>query len=164
MPKPPDTVSIAFVRGMLSALQGEGKPEDAVRIERWLTDAGIAPPLLDESHARVTLDQYVALFAILMERLDDEFLGLLSRPKRRGKLALLLRSTLGAANLRHALRRFARTFRLLQDDVTIELVEDGALAGFALVFTKACSRSGRSSTNCSCASSGASSRGCTAVV
>ena len=134
MLKPPDTVSIAFVHGMLSAIRGEGKPGPDGRLDDWLADAGIAPRLLDEPHARVTLEQYVALFDILMARLDDEFLGFLSRPMRRGTLALLLRSTLGAENLRHALRRLVRTFRLLQEDVQFRLVEEGGVAGLAIDF------------------------------
>ncbi len=124
--KPPDTVSIAFVRGMLSGVGGDGRT--------WLAAAGIAPSLFDEPSSRVTVDQYVALFAHLMESRDDEFLGFLSRPLRRGTLALLLRSVLGAKDLGQALRRLAATFRLLQDDVRIVPLADGALAGIGLAF------------------------------
>lgn len=122
----PDTVSIAFVRGMLSGVATDAGTSLGV--------AGIAPSLLDEPSSRVTAEQYVALFAHLMERLDDEFLGLLSRPLRRGTLALLLRATLGSVDLAQALRRLTRAFRLLQDDVRVELVADGALAGIRLAF------------------------------
>ena len=75
MLKAPDTVSIEFVRGMLSGMVASPDATHA-----WLTDAGIAPALLDLPAARVTPEQYVALFTLLMERLDDEFLGLLGRP------------------------------------------------------------------------------------
>ena len=83
MSKPFDTVSIAFVRGMLSGVGGAGRA--------WLAGVGIEPSLIEEPSSRVTVDQYVALFAYLMERRDDEFLGFLSRPLRRGTLAVLLR-------------------------------------------------------------------------
>jgi len=126
MSKSPDTVSIAFVHGMLSAVHGDGREA--------LDAAGIAPSLLDAPSSRVTVEQYVALFAQLMDRLDDEFLGLLSRPLRRGTLALLLRATLGSKDLAHALRRMTGAFRLLQDDVRIERLDDGALAGIGLAF------------------------------
>ncbi len=99
MLRPPDTVSIEFVRGMLSGLEGS---RDACR--GWLLDAGIEPALLDQKAARITPDQYVALFGLLMDRLDDEFLGLLGRPLRRGSFALMVRSMLGTATLAHALR------------------------------------------------------------
>lgn len=130
MLQPPVTISIAFVHGMLSGVQARGQPCDA-----FLTDAGIAPELLQQASARVTADQYVALFRLLTERLDDDILGFLSRPLRRGSFALTARSALGARNLEVAIRRVARTFRLLQDDVVLEPVREGALAGLALRFT-----------------------------
>ena len=132
MLRPPDTVSIEFVRGMLSGLAGS---PDACR--EWLTGAGIEPALLARDAARVTPDQYVALFALLMDRLDDEFLGLLNRPLRRGSFALMLRSMLGAATLAHALRRLIATVRLLQDDIEFALVKEGALVGLRVVFRHA---------------------------
>jgi AraC-like DNA-binding protein len=129
MLKPPDTVSIEFVRGMLSGVSSEGQPcvDDLIA-------AGIAPELLQQASARITAEQYVALFRHLMDRRDDEFLGFLSRPMRRGTFAMLTRSTLGAQTLSHALRRLANAFRLLQDDLELTLVREGELAGLRLVF------------------------------
>ena len=127
---PPVTISIAFVHGMLSGVRARGLPCDT-----FLVDAGIAPELLQQVSARVTADQYVALFRLLTERLDDEAMGFLSRPLRHGSFALIARSALGGATLEVALRRIARTFRLLQDDVILEPVREGALAGLALRFS-----------------------------
>jgi AraC-like DNA-binding protein len=126
MLKPLDTISIAFVQGMLCGVSGPAAP--------WLIDSGIAPELLDEPAARVTSEQYVTLFSLLMDRRDDEFLGLLSRPLRRGTFALLARSTLGVPTLSEGLRRLSATFRLLQDDLELERVSDGKLVGLRLVF------------------------------
>jgi AraC-like DNA-binding protein len=123
---PPDTISIAFVQGMLSGVPGP--------TASWLTDAGIAPQLVNEPAARVTSEQYVALFSLVMQRRDDEFLGLLSRPLRRGTFALLVRSTLGVPSLSEALRRLSATFRLLQDDLEFARVVEGDLVGLRLVF------------------------------
>ena len=69
---PPVTIPIAFVHGMLSGLQGRGPLGD-----ECLADAGIARELLLQVAARVTSDQYVALFRLLVERLDDDVLCLL---------------------------------------------------------------------------------------
>jgi AraC-like DNA-binding protein len=129
MLRPSDTVSIEFVRGMLSGLEASGD-----KLDGWLVEAGIEPALVDQDAARVTPEQYVALFALLMDRLDDEFLGLLGRPLRRGSFALMLRSMLGAATLAHALRRLIATVRLMQDDFGFALVKDGGLAGLRVVF------------------------------
>ncbi|CAN5242198.1 AraC family transcriptional regulator [soil metagenome] len=127
---PPVTITIAFVQGMLSGVKARGQSGDA-----FLTDAGITPELLQQTSARVTADQYVALFRLLTDRLDDDFLGFMSRPLRRGSFALIARSALGAPNLEVAIRRVACTFRLLQDDVVLEPVREGTLAGLALRFS-----------------------------
>lgn len=130
---PPQTVSISFVHGILSGVRASGRP-----FEPLLAEVGIAPELLGQADARVTTQQYASLFRVLTERLDDDFLGLLSRPLRRGSFALIARSALGATTLQVALRRAARTFRLLQDDVVLELVCRGDLAGVSLRFTGPC--------------------------
>lgn len=130
MRSPPVTIPITFVHGMLSGVQSRGLACDV-----FLRDAGIAPDLLGQAGARVTADQYIALFRSLGERCNDDMLGFLARPLRRGSLALVVRSTLGAPTIEVAMRRAARTFGLLQDEVVLEPVRDGALAGWALRFT-----------------------------
>lgn len=127
---PPVTIPIAMVHGMLSGVKVRNQPCDA-----FLADAGIAPDLLLQAGARVTADQYVALFRLLIERLDDDFVGFLSRPLRHGSFAMMARAGISAPTLEVAIRRIAHTLRLLQDDVALEPVRDGALAGLALRFT-----------------------------
>jgi AraC-like DNA-binding protein len=129
---PPVTIPIAFVRGMLSGVRARGQPCDI-----FLADAGISPGLLEHASARVTAAQYVALFRTLIDRLDDEGLGFFSRPLKRGSFALIARTAISAHSLEQALRRISRTFGLLQDDVTCELVTAGATAGLALHFRDA---------------------------
>ncbi len=126
---PPVTVPITFVLGMLSGARVRNQPLDA-----FLAAAGIAPELLQAPGARVTADQYVALFRTLIEQLDDDAIGFLSRPFKRGSFALVARSAIGATTLEVAFRRVARTFRLLQDDVVLELSREDALVGVALHF------------------------------
>ena len=66
MLRPPVTISIAFVKGMVSGVEARGRCCDDL-----LEEAGIPPGLLQERGARVTADQYVALFGLLIERFDD---------------------------------------------------------------------------------------------
>jgi AraC-like DNA-binding protein len=127
MLQPPVTISIAFVNGMLSGVRARGLACDA-----FLADAGIDAQLLEQPSARVTADQYVALFQSLTDRLDDDLLGFLTRPLRRGSFALVVRSAAGEETLEAAMRRTARTFGLLQEELTLELVRAGALAGLGL--------------------------------
>lgn len=129
MAHPPVTVPIALVHGMLTGVRAHGDSG-----ELYLIDAGIVPSLLQRDSARVTAAQYIALYRSLMERLDDESLGFFSRRLKRGSFSLMARATLGAPDLETALRRIARTFRLLQDDVVLEPVHGGNLAGLVLRF------------------------------
>ncbi|ARU06650.1 AraC family transcriptional regulator [Comamonas serinivorans] len=116
-----------LVRGMLEGARAQGRaPEPLLRA------AGIAPELLAVDSARVTSAQYIALFRALMMALNDEALGLLSRPIKRGGLELLTRSALGSRDLEAALRRVCLGFTVLQDDVHTELVREGALAGLVI--------------------------------
>ena len=129
---PPVTISVVFVHGLLSGVRSRGLPCDA-----FLADAGIDPALLERPGARVTAAQYVSLFQSLTDRLDDDLLGFLNRPLRRGSFALIVRSAAGEDTLERAMRRTARTFGLLQTDFELELVRAGDLAGFTLRFTDA---------------------------
>ena len=132
MLQPPVTVPIAFVQGMLSGVSSHG-----LGCEVFLADAGIDPGLLAQTSARVTADQYVALFQSLTDRLDDDLLGFLSRPLKRGSFALIVRSAAGEDTLGKAMRRAGRTFGLLQSDVALQLVEAGPLVGLTLRFNDA---------------------------
>jgi AraC-like DNA-binding protein len=120
---------MAFVRGMLSGIQARG-----VQTRPFLVDSGIDPDLLEEASARVTGEQYVALFRLLVDRRDDDGLAFFSRPLPRGSFALIVRSGLGAPSLGVAMRRMARTLRLLQDDVELVPLREDGLAGWGLRF------------------------------
>ena len=125
---------MVFVRGMLSGLLQDGRPTGIVERE-LLRKADIAPQSLDQASAYISAAQYARLLRLLMEHSGDEALGFLSRPLRPGTLALLMGHALGALTMRGALRRFARAFQLVQDDVVVEVVTAGPLTGVALQFT-----------------------------
>lgn len=128
-PRSPVTIPMAFVHGLLSGVTARGEPIDV-----YLADAGIAAGLLGEPGARVTAEQYVALFRSLNERLGDAMLGFLSRPLRRGSFAMIVRAGVSAPTLDIALGRTTNAFNVLQDDLEIVPVREGALAGASLRF------------------------------
>ncbi len=129
-PYAPVTISISFVHTMLAGWN-----------DRWplladvLHEAGIAEELLQHPGARVTSAQYLNLFRCLRDHLDDELLGNLSRPFKRGSYAMMAQSALGAQNLQQAIPRIANSMRVLCDDMTMHLVTDKDLAGLELRFT-----------------------------
>ncbi|NKY52744.1 AraC family transcriptional regulator ligand-binding domain-containing protein [Nocardia vermiculata] len=84
---------------------------DLARRRGWdstesLAEAGIAPQLLDQGRARVTVGQAVQLVQRLWRSTDDELLGLGRRPMPRGTFRLVCFALLGARDLGAALHRF----------------------------------------------------------
>jgi len=116
---------------MLSGIQLRGEVADT-----YLTGADIATELLHQANARATAEQYIALFRLMIVRRNDEALGFLSRPLRRGSLALVAREGIAAPTLDAAMRRMARTFTLLQDDVVLKPVRNASEAGIQLRLCK----------------------------
>ena len=124
----PVTIPVAYVLGILAGARAHD-----VATEPWLLHAGISPALLAEPAARVTGEQYVALFETMMREYRDEGLGFFSRALRPGCMALVMRSTLGTPTVGTAMRRMYRGFQLLQDDLQFDTVEDGPFTGVRLV-------------------------------
>lgn len=129
MPPPStSTVPISFVRQLLAGVRlAAGCPE------RLLQEAGIAPALITENAARVTTEQFATLYQRLAKELDDELPGMFSRPVRNGTFKFLCLSLVEAANVRTALYRFTRFFRLFLDDLAIEMSRQGQLTRIALL-------------------------------
>jgi AraC-like DNA-binding protein len=127
---PPMTVSVVFVHFLLGGAVQRGES-----CERWLQAAGINAEQLAAPKGRVTLAQYAALGRTMIEERNDEALGVLPRPARKGGMALQMRAAIGAPTLEVAIRRIANVFRLLYEVIDLELVRDGPLAGLVLRVT-----------------------------
>jgi AraC-like DNA-binding protein len=127
---PPATIPIVLVHTLLAGARARGLPCTA-----FLDGAGVAADLLAQAGARVTAAQYTELFRAVVEGLGDEFVLLGSRPVRPGSFALVTRMAAHAGTLEQSMRSAARTFSLLQDDLVLEPVRHGELAGWALRVT-----------------------------
>jgi AraC-like DNA-binding protein len=106
-----------------------GSCADNSRAEPWLVQAGITPALLDQPSGRVTAEQYVALYSLAVEQLNDEAVGFFSRPLRRGSVALAMRSAICGSTVESAVHRLCSAFELIQDDVRIDTIREGQLTG-----------------------------------
>ncbi|MBX3668219.1 MAG: AraC family transcriptional regulator [Rhodocyclaceae bacterium] len=120
------TIAIAFVREALASVSAA----DAVRL---VQDAGIAADLLEQPQARVSSQQYAALWHRIAQFLDDEFFGMDSRRMKHGAFTLLCHSVIHADTLERALRRTLRFLRVLLDDLEGVLLRDGDYATITLV-------------------------------
>jgi len=124
------TVSAHFLHGMLHFIRtrhGDGAVSQA------LASAAIPQSLFVQPDARLTRQQYVALYRTVAAALDDEMLGLWSRPIRGGTLKYLMLSLLDAPTVLVALNRFVRFWNLLLDDYRLQISTKNNLVRLALV-------------------------------
>ncbi len=126
-------MGIEFALNLLSGLRRRG-----IDGSELLREAGIPDEALRQPGARIATIQLAQLLRALIERHDDEVLGMLSRPSKRGSFALQARAGVAAPTLGLAIRHIAHVFRLLHDDLSLVLVHEGqALAGVRLEFHNA---------------------------
>jgi AraC-like DNA-binding protein len=124
------TLSAHFLHGMLHAIRT--RHGDAVAAQA-LAGAAIPQSLLDQPDARLTRQQYVALYRTIAATLDDEMLGLWSRPIRGGTLKYLMLSLLDAPTVLVALNRLVRFWNLLLDDYRLQISTKNDVVRVALV-------------------------------
>lgn len=124
------TVSAHFLHGMLHFVRTHHGEKVAAQV---LASAAIPQSLLHQPDARLTRQQYVALYRTVAATLDDEMLGLWSRPIRTGTLKYLMLSLLDAPTVLVALNRFVRFWNLLLDDYRLQISTKNNLVRLELV-------------------------------
>lgn len=110
------TVPIEFVRQLL-----DGPELDNSARLGFLSRAGIPADLLESRQARVTTDQFTALYRIMIIALNDESPGMFKQPLKRGTLKFLALGVVQCHNLVAALKHFCQYFRVVLDDLHFEL-------------------------------------------
>lgn len=124
------TVSAHFLHGMLDFVRTHHGEKVTAQV---LASAAIPQSLLHQPDARLTRQQYVALYRAVAATLDDEMLGLWSRPIRTGTLKYLMLSLLDAPTVLVALNRFVRFWNLLLDDYRLQISTKNNLVRLSLV-------------------------------
>jgi AraC-like DNA-binding protein len=122
------TIAICFVTAALRAVRERG-----LSVEPLLLAVGMSPGVLDSPQARVSVQQYGALWRLIALTLDDEFFGQDSRRMKSGSFAMLCHGVLACPTLARALDRALRYFALILDDLAGVLVKDGGTARIQLL-------------------------------
>ncbi len=118
---------MAFVNAIVTAYQRQGKnPAHA------LSQAQIAPELVNDFDARITARQMETLSGTAMQELDDEALGWFSRRLPWGSYGMLARASISAPTLHLALTRWCRHHGLIAPDIALELSVAGNIATIAI--------------------------------
>jgi AraC-like DNA-binding protein len=119
-------VPISVVNGFLSGA-------DRAAVMRLAGRSGIPYELLHTPGARVTQEQFSMLYRLLAVELDDEMLGIFSRPLRSGTLKFLCLGLLDAPKLEVALHRFGQFFHLILGDFKLDSRREDGLGYVELV-------------------------------
>lgn len=115
------TISICFVVEALREARLRGAD-----ISSLLARANLSEDLLAIPMARVSPQQYAALWHLLSAELNDEFFGMDTHPMRPGSFSVLCHALLDCADLHRALERALLFFSLVLDDLSATLtVADG---------------------------------------
>ncbi len=121
------TISIDFVHEALWVARQRGLDTDAL-----LADSGLVPELLEMPQARVTPEQYGALWHALADAMNDEFFGMDAHPMRRGSFAILCHALIDCPTVGDAIERALGFCALVLDELSGQLRVSGGRAEVVL--------------------------------
>lgn len=110
------TISVRFANALL-----ENVVDEPAFDSDWIAQTGLSPHLLSLEGTRITMEKFAQLYRLIAIKMDDETVGMFSRPLRNGTLKYLCMIMLDAPKLSIALNRFRNFFRLMNDDIQFEI-------------------------------------------
>ena len=124
---PTAATPMAFARQIVAACERGGvDPAEPLR------QAQITPSALRLAQGRITARQMETLSGAAMQALDDEGLGAFRRRLPWGSYGMLARASISAPTLGVAVARWCRHHRLIVDDLTLRLSEQGPVAAISI--------------------------------
>ena len=106
-------MAICFVAAALRPIGARGIDPKAI------LEPGVSAELLRSPNARVSAQQYGALWRLIALTLDDELVGQDSRAMKAGTFAMICPAVLNASCLRQAIDRALRFLRLVLEDIEV---------------------------------------------
>lgn len=126
-PTQPITIAAPFVREITKGVESAGR--DALHL---LQKSQIAPPLLKDELARVSLRQFIEFTHFVIDELDDEAFGLLDRPRRRGSSKLLSLALLHCKNIEEAMHQSSDFHNALDNTLVHQFSCNNELATYSI--------------------------------
>ncbi|MDB5969181.1 MAG: AraC family transcriptional regulator [Hydrocarboniphaga sp.] len=117
------SVPVRFVRAVL-----QNAPSFKIDTEALLERCGIAPRLLEQKGARISIERFAQLQTATMLAMDDEGLGYYRRPIPVGSWSMMCYAATSSRSLRTALQRYCRFFAMLDFGLMPALIESDGLA------------------------------------
>ena len=113
------TVPIHYANTMLKAAQMQGAD-----IDKLMADAGITTELLNNSRSRLPAATYVKMSHLITEALQDEFIGLMSKPCKPGTFEMMCYACINCPTLGDFLERCAKFYSLVTDCIDLKIVRN----------------------------------------
>ncbi|MBS97380.1 MAG: AraC family transcriptional regulator [Oceanospirillaceae bacterium] len=110
------TFSSHYARAVLQGYRAQGGD-----VEALLRCCDIPNDLIVQPKARLRTEQFIRLFRRVWHRLDDEFMGLTSKPCRIGHFHLMASLVVHSQNLEEVIRQTVRCYGLFSDDIDLRL-------------------------------------------
>ena len=114
------TASASLVRASLIGVARQNIDPATV-----LSRAGVGPELLSDDKQRTDLASFARIFRAAWDSTGCETGGFLQRPMPLGSFAMICHATITCPNLRRVLLRASRFYRLLGDELSLDLQEHG---------------------------------------
>lgn len=121
------TICMHHVLGALAAASQRGSDPETL-----LGRAGINPQLTADPGRRIHSDQVARLFRMVQLSLDDEFMGFSARPCRVGAFRVMCDLVGQCRTLGELLVKAVDFYRLLSDDITMDIATVGGTAQFSI--------------------------------
>lgn len=121
------TICMHHVLASLAAIRERGGDTETL-----LSRAGINPQITADSSRRIHTDQVARLFKTIQLVLDDEFMGFAARPCRLGAFRVMCDLVQHCRTLGELLNKAVDFYRLLSDDIGMEISVNGSNAIFSI--------------------------------
>lgn len=95
--------------------------------ELLVMQAGLGPDFFANPAKKITLDQCVRIYELIVQQLDDEGFGLFRKPLPRGSMELFFRALSSSSNLHEAIERASYFLRILIPDMAVGLEVSGEM-------------------------------------
>ncbi|MDK9557900.1 AraC family transcriptional regulator [Marinobacter sp. M216] len=125
------TVDMHYVRAAIRCAERR-----EVKVTPLLADVALTREMLSRAQARVHEDQMTRIVQSVLSELSDEFMGCTEHACKPGTFAFMARHSLHYESLRAVLNQGIQFYKLVTDDIHMQLSEKGNIATLELKFSR----------------------------
>ncbi|GAA5314839.1 MAG: AraC family transcriptional regulator [Candidatus Pelagadaptatus aseana] len=128
------SIDSLHIDSVLSFLQG--CEQQGVAAETILAKIGVDPSVMTRPNARLPADRAGLLIETITRTLQDETLGFFDKPSPLGSIEMSLYASIGCHDLKQAIYRLAKYWRLFHQEISFEMETSGEEALLTMSFDR----------------------------